>query len=164
VAQWYGFFTAQVGATAALAGLLFVALSVNIARIMQFKWLPARGALTLVVLVGALLESSLALFPPVLGRFEVIATLVTATLAYVVAWLLSDLFQNVPAQRRASSDYRRSLMFNLATAQLATGAPIVGALMLLLGADGYPWLALGVLFSLVFGVLNSWVLLVEILR
>ncbi len=39
---WHDFFVAQVGAAAALTGLLFVALSLNITRILQYAWLPAR--------------------------------------------------------------------------------------------------------------------------
>jgi hypothetical protein len=164
ISQWYGFFTAEVGATAALAGLLFVALSVNISRIMQFSWLPSRAALTLVVLVGALLESSLALFPPALARFELIASAAVAAGVYLFAWRLSDLVQKVPPEWKGHPRYRRSRLVNLSAVQLATIPPVVGAAILLTGGNGYPWLAIGVLFSLVYGILNSWVLLVEILR
>jgi modulator of FtsH protease len=65
---WEGFFTAQVASTAALAGLLFVALSVNVARILQYPWLPERAAQTLVVLMGALAISSFMLFPAASAR------------------------------------------------------------------------------------------------
>lgn len=40
-------------------GLLFVALSISVVQILKYPWLPARGGQTLVVLTGALLESSL---------------------------------------------------------------------------------------------------------
>ena len=60
---WHDFFVAQVGATAALAGLLFVALSINVTQILKYSWLPARGSQTVVVLTGALFEASLALLP-----------------------------------------------------------------------------------------------------
>jgi hypothetical protein len=162
--QWYGFFAAQVAATAALLGLLFVALSVNIARIMRFSWLPSRAGLTLVVLLGALLESSLALFPTTFARFEVGASLVVAAVVYAFAWRLSDLVRKVPAQWKAHPNYRRASSVNLVSVQLATTPAVVGAALLLAGGSGYPWLAVGVLFSLVYGILNSWVLLVEILR
>ena len=163
IAQWYGFFAAEVGATAALAGLLFVALSVNISRILQFSWLPSRAALTLVVLMAAFLESSLALFPPGWARIEVFASLAVAVFVYAFAWRLY-LGQEIPPEWKAAPDYRRSLLVNISSAQLATLPPIVGAIVLLSGGNGYPWIAVGVLFSLIYGVLNSWVLLVEILR
>ena len=44
VAAWRDFFTACAGASAALAGLIFVALSVNIGEILKFEHLPARAA------------------------------------------------------------------------------------------------------------------------
>lgn len=39
-----GHFTAKVGAAASLAGLLFVALSINLVRIVSYSKLPARAA------------------------------------------------------------------------------------------------------------------------
>jgi hypothetical protein len=163
-AQWHGFFAAQVGATAALTGLLFVALSVNIARIMQFSWLPSRAALTIVVLLGALLESSLALFPPPLARLSVGATMVIGIVVYASAWCLSDLLQKIPSEWRSHPDYRRARIVNLSAMQFATIPPLVGAALLLGGGNGYSWLAMGILFSLAYGILSSWILLVEILR
>ena len=63
LAEWSGFATAEVGAAAALTGLLFVAVSINLARILAFPKLPARAAETLVVLLLALVASSLVLLP-----------------------------------------------------------------------------------------------------
>jgi hypothetical protein len=62
-AKWHDFFVAQVGASAALAGLLFVAISINIKSILEMPWLPARAGLTILLLLGALLEASFALWP-----------------------------------------------------------------------------------------------------
>ncbi len=50
-ARWADFAVGVAGATAALAGLLFVAVSVNIQRIMQFAYLPARAGQTLIMLI-----------------------------------------------------------------------------------------------------------------
>ena len=52
---WTDFFVAEVGAAAALAGLLVVAISINIAKIMGFPLLPGRAAQTLIIIGGALL-------------------------------------------------------------------------------------------------------------
>ena len=40
---WTDFFVAEVGAAAALAGLLVVAISINLKQIMSFPLLPGRA-------------------------------------------------------------------------------------------------------------------------
>ena len=49
--QWFEFGVAIVGAAAVLSGLLFVAMSINIERIMAIVTLPARAAGRLVLFV-----------------------------------------------------------------------------------------------------------------
>ena len=59
---WDNFFVAQVGAAAALTGLLFVAVSINLTRVLEFPQLPTRSAETLTVsLVSVLVVSTFAL-------------------------------------------------------------------------------------------------------
>jgi hypothetical protein len=165
MAPWYGFFAAQVASTAALAGLLFVAISVNITRILQYAWLPARAGQTLVVLMGALAISSLLLFPAAEGRFVSSAILGVSALTYLITCRFSDVFANFPPEWRARPDYRRAVGVNLVGSQLATLPTLVGSILTVMGhASGYDWLACGVILALAFGLLNSWVLLVEILR
>jgi hypothetical protein len=162
---WAGYFAAQVASAAALAGLLFVALSVNLTRILQFPWLPARAAQTLVVLMGSLIESSLALFPTASARPTADVICAVSVIAYVFAWRLSEVFQKVKPDRRTRPDAYRPLILNIAVFHLATVPPIVGSLLVISGdSNGYYWLASGVTMALVFGMFNSWVLLVEILR
>jgi hypothetical protein len=42
--QWTELFVASAGASAALAGLVFVAVSINVERILQFPGLPERAS------------------------------------------------------------------------------------------------------------------------
>jgi hypothetical protein len=63
VTAWGTFFAAEVGAAAALTGLLFVAVSIKLARILSFPKLPARAGETLAVLLLVVVTSSLALVP-----------------------------------------------------------------------------------------------------
>ena len=53
--MWTNFFIAAAGASASLAGLVFVALSVNINRILEYPQLPSRAAAT----IGTLRECPL---------------------------------------------------------------------------------------------------------
>jgi modulator of FtsH protease len=62
-AEWQGLFIAEAGASAALAGLLFVAISINLARILQGAGLPGRAGEAIVLLVAVLVISTLALVP-----------------------------------------------------------------------------------------------------
>ena len=60
---WDNFFTAEVGASAALLGLLFVGVSINLARIISLPGLPNRALLALIILLTILVVSSLLLVP-----------------------------------------------------------------------------------------------------
>ena len=60
---WRDYFVAVLGATAALTGLLFVAISINLDRILEFPNLPKRAANTLGVLLALLVASTLLLAP-----------------------------------------------------------------------------------------------------
>ena len=62
-ATWAAFFTAVTGAAAALVGLLFVAVSINLDKILKNAMLPARAAETLAVLLFVVVSSALALVP-----------------------------------------------------------------------------------------------------
>src|SRR5215831_11648928 len=61
--DWHDFFLGELGASAALAGLLFVAISINLSKILVGAGLPARAAEALTVLGAVLVVSSLALMP-----------------------------------------------------------------------------------------------------
>ena len=64
LAAWTGFFTAVTSAAAALAGLLFVAVSINLKNILEgTSMLPARAAETLAVLLFVVISCALALVP-----------------------------------------------------------------------------------------------------
>jgi hypothetical protein len=61
--RWPDFFIAEVGATAALTGLIIVAVSINLQRILAIKYLPGRALEALMLLMAALLIASVALIP-----------------------------------------------------------------------------------------------------
>ena len=63
IRDWANFFGAEAGAAASLTGLVIVAISINLSRILSFPQLPGRAIETLVMLVGVLLVSSVGLAP-----------------------------------------------------------------------------------------------------
>lgn len=159
-AEWQTIFAAQVNAAAALTGLVVVAISVNLARIVSQPLLPARAVEALIALVGALVLASLLLLPhqpPQVqaGEAGIVGTLM---LAAPFSFQLHAFRSDTPNAR--ARPLTRALMTGL-----GGGPMLVGAMLLLEGSSaGLYWAAAGVITSLVAGVVGAWVLLVEILR
>jgi hypothetical protein len=89
-ADWANFFVAEVGASAALSGLVVVAISINLARILEIASLPGRAAEALVILVGVLVITSIGLVPgqptAVFGAETFAVGLVMFAGAAVIQW------------------------------------------------------------------------------
>jgi hypothetical protein len=163
---WHDFFVAQVGATAALTGLVFVALSVNVAQIIKFPWLPPRAAQTLIVLTGATVESSVQLLPLPSLRYTAAILGVVAIVVYATSLQLaiSAARQWHAHQELNASSWTIQFASNVMT-QVTTLPCVIGSIVGFTGGPGFDyWIAAGITLSLVFGLYNSWVLLVEILR
>ena len=157
---WNDFFLAEVGAAAALTGLLFVAVSINLKEIVADAALPARAGETIAMLTGTLLAASLMLVPeqeaPWLG--------VEVGLVAVVTWAATVRLQMVAFQR-ATGPSRRTLPGRVVVGQLATLPAVLAAVLLMAGSSlAAPVLAFGILATFAVSILNAWVLLVEILR
>jgi len=60
---WSGFFSAEAAATAALTGLVIVAISINIRIIVAARFLSGRAAETIVLLMGVLILATLGIVP-----------------------------------------------------------------------------------------------------
>ena len=161
ITAWRDFFTACAGASAALAGLIFVALSVNIAHILKYDHLPARAAAAIGALMLILTASLAALAPqpiPFLGGETIALT--------ALAWLLQIV--SARSSSHAASRYGRPSyehLLEIAMGQLPMAPFAVGGIMMLHGEGwGLAWLAGGAVTVFILSVVNAWVLLVEILR
>jgi hypothetical protein len=163
--EWHDFFVAEVGASAALVGLLFVALSINVTQILKYSWLPARGAQTLVVLTGSLLEASLMLLPAASGKPAALVLIVVGLVTWLLSLLLARNFVNGLNRQREVVVPRDWTYGYFVLAQVATLPAVVGAVLLYVGDPaGRYWIAGGLLVTIVFALANSWILLIEILR
>ena len=159
-AGWQTFFLAQVGASAALTGLIFVALSINLARIIEFPNLVRRAGEAVVLLVQPVLVGLAVLSPYRSPRTvgAIVAVLAVGGFVSVNRFL-------VLARPVYTGRPRSEFVGRVVSAELATIPPVIGAIVLLSGSTaGYAWLALAAGLAIVIGILDAWVLLVEILR
>ena len=156
---WQGFFTAQVGAAAALTGLLFVAVSINLEKILQFPKLPARAGETLALLLLVLVVASLGLIP----QSETLLGTETALCAALVGVVtLSVQLRHGPDN---PTDPTWWFVSRIANIQIPTLFMLVGGISLVAGGGGgLYWTAAGALTAFLSAVYNAWVLLVEIIR
>jgi hypothetical protein len=159
--QWKDLFVAVAGASAALAGLLFVAVSINVERIVKYEGLPERGIEALAMLLVPLVASIAGLLP---GQGHVAFGVELAVIAAVlVAVLLSlPISANFPDHIEMPAHYlaSRQVVRFLGTVPLAIGA----LAELFAVAGGLYWLGAAIVFLTLGAVVNAWVLLVEILR
>ena len=127
LAAWQPFLAGQLGAGATLLGLLFVGLSLNLARILADRLLPVlppvRAEIALIVLVLQLVVGSIALVPD-----QPRAVMATEVLAVGgLAWLVTTAM-NARLIRGASGPGARRLAWqNMVLLQLAVLPYFAGA-------------------------------------
>jgi cation transport ATPase len=161
MSDWTNFFLGELGASAALAGLLFVSVSVNQARILQLGRMADRGLEALTMLLLVLVVSSLTLVPGQSLRLLGCEILVVGAVTLVAL---------VPLQRAYLSQldeaYRRRTNQMVAVNRLAVTLIALAGLVLLWRGDGAGIYLLppGILLSFLAAGANAWVLLIEINR
>lgn len=158
--DWNDFFVASAGASAALAGLVFVAVSINIEWILKYPGLPVRALETLLLLLGALVVSILTLIPyEELHTLGIVLT-TEGLLITVAVGILTLRGFNGPDTAKLSRMISRLLLVAIGTVPFAIG----GMILVSGNSDGLYWISAGVVGATVGAVLNAWVLLVEIRR
>jgi hypothetical protein len=173
IAGWSGFLAVAAEVTATLTGLIFVAVSINLARIVEFPGLPERAAETIVQLLGALMISLIALVP---GQSSLLVGVELAG-GGAILWILQTRLQLSSFKKLRSNKANdrnvagqpfplmRRRIITIALAQLAAVPFVLAGITLALGTlGGLYWLVPGLMFSMIIGVATAWVLLVEILR
>ena len=163
--EWHEFLLAQAGAAGVLVGLVFVAVSINLERILSDPGggLTGRDAEALILLVAVLTASSLLLVPGQ-GTTLIGAEVLAVGLA---AWGWVGVIQllRLRGWRTMRPDLRGAFVLRAALGQLAT-LPFVaaGIAVLVGGLAGLYWLAAGMVISTLVALFGAWVLLVEINR
>lgn len=156
--NWHELFVAAAGAAAALAGLIFVAVSINIDRILKLKGVPERALQAVVMLLGVLLVSFLGLAPQSREALGIEVLILGVALIGVFGRTIRATLQDLTGPR-LSHLYRVVL-------PVVGSVPYVAAgVSLLVGAGGgLYWILAGFVAATAGAVANAWVLLVEILR
>lgn len=157
---WKEFFAAAVSATSALTGLVFVALSINLSKILAMPGMSARGGEALVLLGAALFVALIALMP---GQPLWVLQIKFGVVG-VVAWLFPS-YIHINAGR--SGHYIKPWQFFLRAGlhQLATLPFLAAVMSMSFSYSEAPYLlATGILLSLAVGLFTAWILLVEIVR
>jgi hypothetical protein len=159
LAGWSDFHVAMVGATAALAGLVIVAASVNIDKVVAVRTITSRLAVSIATLVVAIVVCGVALMPdlplPWFGVTTVIATIPTAVFQVHAAFTLARDTHGASSGRFL----RPAIGFVPILAYLAAGV-----LCLAGQPAGVAVSAVGTLTAIVTAILMSWIALVEVLR
>jgi hypothetical protein len=157
IASWWGFLSVTASVAARLTGLIFVAVSINLSRILEFPGLAERAAESILQMFGPVIVSMLALFPDQ-SSLELGVELAIAGL---VLWT----FQTRHLCRSFSTQERRRPIISIVVSQLATLLFLISGVSLAIGRfGGLAWLGTGAMVSIAGGVSSAWVSLVEILR
>jgi hypothetical protein len=158
--DWNTLLALQAGAAATLVGLVFVAVSINLDRVLAYPGLPDRAAETILQFLEVFLISTVALVPGQRELFLAIELLVIG----VIFWVIPIVLQ-IRYLRLKTGHPRWWFALRSVQSQLATIPFCVAGIALLMGAPGALYsLVPGFVFSFVSGVVNSWILLVEIRR
>jgi len=158
--EWHDLFVATCGSAAALTGLIFVGVSINLSRILSLPKLPERALLSLILLLTILIRSIIFLIP---GQ-PLWLTGTEALVTGIVTWLFVlridiSIFRNMDT--RYKNLYFTHIVFN----QIAVSPFIVSGAILLNGVEkGIYWEAVGFILCFIKSIWDAWVLLVEINR
>jgi hypothetical protein len=160
LSEWQTFFSVQAECAATLTGLVFVAVSINLTKILTSPGLPGRAAESIAQFLQVFFICSAGLIP---GQ-KAMALGLEAVVVRLLSWLLQILSQ-VRYARSRSGHPKWWLIARALKTHIGSLPLFVASLYLLDGsAAGLAWLVPGFLLSFLAGVVNAWILLIEINR
>jgi modulator of FtsH protease len=158
--SWETFFLGQLGAAAALGGLLFVALSLNLAKVVDVPGLADRARQALLILLAVLIFSSLMLMPN-----QTDAAIGWEILLVAAVTVILGSFLGIRGLRAAEDAHRRHFIWSLFLFEVAMLPSVAGGIIVLSGdPNGIYWLAAGICLGFIKAANDAWVLLIEINR
>jgi hypothetical protein len=158
-AQWHDFCIALAGASGALLGLAFVAISFNLEAIIADKQLPGRAVETLIFFAYPLGGSLLVLVP---GLTDTSLGIGQAVLA---AGLLGLVIKDLPRWHGEPNEPLSWRLTHVVPGLLIAILATIGAVATITQSlGGLYWFGGAMAVAISSGLMNSWVLLVEIKR
>jgi modulator of FtsH protease len=160
VESWDTFFVAETAAAAALLGLLFVAVSINLKEIVEVGGLADRAMGALFLLLSILIIGLLLAMPdqpvPIMG-FE------SAGISALVAIITVTL--GIRGLRASAPQFRPNFIQNVVGNVVVLAPILAGGLLMLNGGEaGFYWVGVGMCLTLIKAVSEGWIFLVEIMR
>src|SRR5271167_3022942 len=154
IADWTTYLSVLAEVAATLTGLVFVAVSINLSRILSVLGLTGRAAESLMQLFGVVIISTSALIPrqvPIALGTEIVV--VSSGL-----WLLQTILQ-VRYSKTNKGHPRYWLVTRIIQTQLSNIPFLIAGILILIGSpEAMYWLAPGCILSLIAGIMGAWVL------
>jgi hypothetical protein len=160
LSEWQTLLAVQAGAAATLTGLVFVAVSINLGRIIVVSGLVGRAGESILQFLQVFFLSTVALIP----RQPLIALAAEILAIGFASWIFQAVWQIRYGRTRAGHPLSWLVPRVIMTQVAAAPFFVAGVLLLLGNPNGLYWLVPGFVFSFIAGVLSAWVLLIEILR
>jgi modulator of FtsH protease len=164
--EWTDFLVASSGASAALLGLLFVALSINLKKIISIPHLPSRAFAAMLLLATILVVSLCGLVPGLNPSALGWVTFLPGALDWASEmkgdWARLKYFRSNQKKLKIPI-YTFATRFALV--QLGTLPYLVAGILFWTNNPSAPyWLVPAFLFSILTALYDTWVLLIEINR
>lgn len=156
---WGDFFAAQVGGSAALLGLLFVGVSLNLSQVLKSNGLANRALIALLLLLIVMIVSLIFLIPKI-GDFWLALLMTGIGTALLVGGNIIQAAIAHGSRGRKVISTLNIIAFEISAVPYA----VAGALFFFGHGSGIYWAAAATIFSIIKATIDAWVLLVEINR